>query len=70
MAEYSISDGTRRVMGPSEAIARKVLAVCQTNNIVSDAQFDTFLNGLTTVPQLRAVLVTLVGGLIVVTPGD
>jgi hypothetical protein len=66
---YSISDGTRTVAAPTEAIARKLLAICEANGITTDAQLDTFLNGLSTVAALRTAVIAIVEGLVTVTPG-
>jgi hypothetical protein len=65
---FSISDGTRKVSAPTEAAASKALVICQNNGINSNAQFDTFLQGLTTVGQLRTALIMLIEGLIDVGP--
>lgn len=63
-----ISDGTRSVQAPTGALATKALTVCQNNSITTNAGLDTFLNSLTTVAQLRTVVIALIEGLIDVGP--
>jgi hypothetical protein len=70
MAEYnfSVSDGVRKVSAPTAAAAARALAVCQANNLTTNAQLDTFLQGLSTVAALRTAVIMLVEGLIDVGP--
>lgn len=65
--DHKISDGTRSVSAPA-GIAQRALVICQANNINTNAQLDTFLNGLTTVAALRTAVIMLVEGMIDVGP--
>lgn len=64
----SITDGVRRVSATTSTLAARVLTVCQTNNINDNAGLDAFLLSLTTVPQLRAVLLAISEGLVDIGP--
>lgn len=68
MAEYSISDGIRKVTAPTEGVARRALGICATNNLNTNAGLDTFLQSLTTVAQLRTAMIMIIEGLIDVGP--
>jgi hypothetical protein len=44
------------------------MAICQNNNINTNAQLDTFLNSLSTVAALRTAVIMMIEGLIDVGP--
>jgi len=66
--DCKLSDGTRSVSAPSGPLATKAMVICQNNNINTNAQLDTFLNGLSTVAALRTAVIMMIEGLIDVGP--
>lgn len=39
-----------------EKLAKRIAAFCAANNITDDASLETFINGLTTLAQVRTVV--------------
>lgn len=40
----------------ADKLARRIAAFCANNNITTDAELETYINGLSTLAQVRAVV--------------
>lgn len=62
------SDGVRSVTAPTLELAQAALQRCQTSNLNTDAAFDTWISGLTTLAEIKALCQVMAKGLVKVGP--